>query len=111
MDDQAHKIEHLKEEIAQTEEMNAELERLIQYTESEEYIEKVARERLGWVKKVKSFSSKRKIIRGRNPCFMPVKVGRILEGTVSGITNLVRLLISQVVRGAWCTYLKWPMPM
>ncbi|NLI60357.1 MAG: septum formation initiator family protein [Clostridiales bacterium] len=51
MDDQAHKIEHLKEEIAQTEEMNAELERLIQYTESEEYIEKVARERLGWVKK------------------------------------------------------------
>ena len=51
MNEQHDRIQHLKEEIAETEEINVDLERLIQYTESEEYIEKVARERLGWVKK------------------------------------------------------------
>lgn len=51
MDDQTSKIEQLKGEISQTEETNADLERLLQYTQSEEYMEKMARERLGWVKK------------------------------------------------------------
>ncbi len=51
MNEQGERIRTLKEQIAQTEEINADLERLIQYTESEEYVEKVARERLGWVKK------------------------------------------------------------
>ena len=51
LNEQRAEIQHLKEQIAETEEVNAELERLIEYTESEEFIEKVARERLGWVKK------------------------------------------------------------
>lgn len=51
MGDQNEKIQDLKNQIIQAEEMNADLDRLIQHTESEEYIEKVARERLGWVKK------------------------------------------------------------
>lgn len=51
MNDQDDKIKHLKEQIAQAEDTNADLDRALQYTESEEYIEKVARERLGWVKK------------------------------------------------------------
>ncbi|NLN42377.1 MAG: septum formation initiator family protein [Clostridiales bacterium] len=51
LNEQKAEIQHLKEQIAETEEVNAELERLIEYTESEEFIEKVARERLGWVKK------------------------------------------------------------
>lgn len=51
LNEQKEEIQHLKEQIAETEEVNAELERLIEYTESEEFIEKVARERLGWVKK------------------------------------------------------------
>ena len=51
MNDQAGKIQGIKEQIAQTEDQNADLEKLIEYTDSEEYIEKVARERLGWVKK------------------------------------------------------------
>ena len=48
---QNERIHDLREQIVQAEDTTAELERLIQYTESEEYIEKVARERLGWVKK------------------------------------------------------------
>jgi len=51
LNEQKAEILHLQEQIAETEEVNAELERLIEYTESEEFIEKVARERLGWVKK------------------------------------------------------------
>jgi cell division protein DivIC len=51
LNQQNEEIQGLREQIAQTEDTNAELERLIQFTESEEYIEKVARERLGWVKK------------------------------------------------------------
>lgn len=51
MNEQDEKIAHLKEQIAQVQDTNADLEKLIQYTESEEYVEKVARERLGWVKK------------------------------------------------------------
>ncbi|MGI5851272.1 MAG: FtsB family cell division protein [Caldicoprobacterales bacterium] len=48
---QNERIHDLREQIVQAEDTTAELERLIQYTESEEYMEKVARERLGWVKK------------------------------------------------------------
>lgn len=51
MNEQKVKIASLKKEIEHIEDGNRELEKLIQYTESEEYIEKVARERLGWVKK------------------------------------------------------------
>ncbi len=51
LNEQKAEIQHLNDKIAETEEVNAELERLIEYTESEEFIEKVARERLGWVKK------------------------------------------------------------
>ena len=51
LNQQNEEIQGLREQIAQTEDTNAELERLIQFTESEEYIEKVARERLGWVKR------------------------------------------------------------
>jgi len=40
----------LRQQIMEVREKNQELERLIQYTQSDEYIEKVARERLGWVK-------------------------------------------------------------
>ena len=47
---QNERIHDLREQIVQAEDTTAELERLIQYTESEEYMEKVARERLGWVK-------------------------------------------------------------
>ncbi|NLO81689.1 MAG: septum formation initiator family protein [Clostridiales bacterium] len=49
--EQHAKMEHLKQQIEQVEELNAELERQIEYTKSEEYIEKVARECFGWVKK------------------------------------------------------------
>jgi cell division protein FtsB len=48
---QNERIHDLREQIVQAEDTTAELERLIQYAESEEYMEKVARERLGWVKK------------------------------------------------------------
>ena len=51
LNEQRDEILHLKEQIAETEEVNGDLERLIEYTESDEYIERVARERLGWVKK------------------------------------------------------------
>ncbi|HZJ56707.1 MAG TPA: septum formation initiator family protein [Clostridia bacterium] len=51
INEQDDRILDLREKIVQAEDTNAELERLIQFTESEEYIEKVARERLGWVKK------------------------------------------------------------
>lgn len=51
MDEQRERIHALKEQIAHTEDTNADLEHMIHYTDSDEYIEKVARERLGWVKK------------------------------------------------------------
>lgn len=50
MRDQYDKADGLKQEIAEVQERNEELQRLIQYTKSDEFIEKVARERLGWVK-------------------------------------------------------------
>ncbi|MCM8901866.1 septum formation initiator family protein [Caldicoprobacter algeriensis] len=49
--EQHAQMEHLRQQIQQVEEYNAELERQIEYTKSEEYIEKAARERFGWVKK------------------------------------------------------------
>ena len=51
MQEQYAQIEALRQQIQQVEEYNAELERQIEYTKSEEYIEKAARERFGWVKK------------------------------------------------------------
>lgn len=51
MKEQDKRILSLNAEIEHTQSGNQDLERLIQYTESDEYIEKVARERLGWVKK------------------------------------------------------------
>lgn len=51
MAEQNEEKKQLKEQIARIEDVNADLDRALQYTESEEYIEKVARERLGWVKK------------------------------------------------------------
>ncbi len=44
------KADALRQQIAEMQSKNRELQRLIQYTQSDEYIEKVARERLGWVK-------------------------------------------------------------
>ena len=44
-------MEQLQQQIEQVEELNADLERQIEYTKSPEYVEKVARERFGWVKK------------------------------------------------------------
>ena len=43
-------MEYLEQQIEQVEELNADLERQIEYTKSKEYIEKVARESFGWVK-------------------------------------------------------------
>lgn len=51
MNQQDQKILDLKKQIAEVEDTNTDLDRLIQYSDSEEYIEKIARERLGWVKK------------------------------------------------------------
>jgi len=51
MQEQHARMEYLRQQIQQVEEYNAELERQIEYTKSEEYIEKAARERFGWVKK------------------------------------------------------------
>lgn len=48
--EQYNEANALKQQIMEVREKNQELERLIQYTQSDEYIEKVARERLGWVK-------------------------------------------------------------
>jgi len=48
--EQYDRADELRQQIAEVQEKNKELERLIQYTQSDEYIEKVARERLGWVK-------------------------------------------------------------
>jgi len=48
--DQYAKMEYLEQQIEQVEELNADLERQIEYTKSKEYIEKVARESFGWVK-------------------------------------------------------------
>lgn len=50
MREQHVQMEHLRQKIQQVEEYNAELERQIEYTKSEEYVEKAARERFGWVK-------------------------------------------------------------
>jgi len=49
--EQHAKMEQLQQQIEQVEELNADLERQIEYTKSPEYVEKVARERFGWVKK------------------------------------------------------------
>lgn len=49
--EQYARMEALRQQIQQVEEYNAELERQIEYTKSDEYIEKAARERFGWVKK------------------------------------------------------------
>ena len=35
---------------------------------------------------------------------MPVKVGQILEGTVSGITNFGAFIDLPVAKGVWYTY-------
>jgi cell division protein FtsB len=51
MREQYANMDSLKQQIQQIEEYNAHLKRQIEYTKSEEYIEKVARERFGWVKK------------------------------------------------------------
>lgn len=50
MREQHEKADALRQQIADIQARNQELQRLIEYTKSDEYIEKVARERLGWVK-------------------------------------------------------------
>ena len=44
------KIQSINKEIAQVQDENNDFEHQIKYTESNDYVEKVARERLGWVK-------------------------------------------------------------
>jgi cell division protein FtsB len=43
-------MDSLKQQIQEVEDLNMEMERQIEYTKSEEYVEKVARESFGWVK-------------------------------------------------------------
>jgi len=50
MREQHERADALRQQIAEVQERNRELQRLIEYTQSDEYVEKVARERLGWVK-------------------------------------------------------------
>lgn len=47
---QYEEMTEIQQQIAEVMEQNRELERQIEYTNSAEYIEKLARERLGWVK-------------------------------------------------------------
>lgn len=51
MNEQYKEIAELEQNIATVEEETQDLDRMIRYTDSEEYMERVARERLGWVKK------------------------------------------------------------
>ena len=50
MKEQLGKIAHLEDEVEATDEMNVELQRLIDNAHSDEHIERIARERLGWIK-------------------------------------------------------------
>lgn len=50
IEDQYAKMDSLNAEIAQVEGQNDDLKRQISYSKSQKYIEKMAREKLGWVK-------------------------------------------------------------
>lgn len=50
LNDQRFEIERLTHEIAASEKQNEEIERMIEYTDTLEFIESAAREYFGWVK-------------------------------------------------------------
>lgn len=47
---QMERIDSLKQQIAMVKDENEEIQRQIEYTKTKEYVEKMARERLGWIK-------------------------------------------------------------